>query len=136
MTVNAPFQLTSQAVRRPWLKVSFDTGSLRIYAVITTVSARAGLLQEGLHTVHVEPISIHPGSPWENDYNERFNGTLRHEVLDTEVFYSLAEAQSVIAQWIHQYNHIRPHQSLDHRPPVPETIAPPLSQHLVHTQGA
>ena len=86
--------------------------------------------------VNVEPIYIYPGSPWENGYNERFNGTLRHEVMDTEAFYSLAEAQCVITQWIHQYNHIRPHQSLDHWPPVPETIVPGLSQTLVHTQGA
>ena len=60
----------------------------------------------------------------------------RHEVLDTEVFYSLNEAQAGITQWVHQYNHIRPHQSLDQRPPVPETIVPALSQNLVHTQGA
>ncbi len=96
---------------------------------------KAGVLQQWLRTVDVEPIYSYPGSPWENGYNERFNGTLRHEVLNPEVFYSLDEAQAVIAQWIHQYNHIRPHQSLDHRPPVPETIASTLSQHLVHTRG-
>ena len=72
--------------------------------------------------------NIHPGSPWKNGYNERFNGTLRHEVLDPEAFYSLAEAQTVIEQWVHQYNHTRPHQSLDNRAPVLETIAPVLSQ--------
>ena len=92
--------------------------------------------QEWLRTVAVEPIYICPGSPWENGYNERFNGTLRYAVLNPEVFYSLAEAQSVIAQWINQYNHIRPHQSLDNRPPVLETIVPGLSHNLVHTQGA
>ena len=97
---------------------------------------KARLLQEWLRTIEVEPIYIYPGSPWENGYNERFNGTLRHEVLDPEVFYSLDEAQSVIAQWVHQYNHTRPHQSLNNRPPVPETIVPSLSHNLVHTQGA
>ena len=81
-----------------------------------------GTLEDLLRTVEVEPIYIHPGSPRENGYNERFNGTLRHEVLNAEVFYSLAEAQSVITQWVHPYNHIRPHPSLNHRPPVPETI--------------
>ena len=97
---------------------------------------RAGLLQEWLRTVNVEPIYIYSGNLQENGYNERFNGTLRHEVQDPEIFYSLNEAQALIAQWVHQYNHIRPHQSLDYRPPVPETIVPSLSQHLVHTQGA
>ena len=118
------------------MRALFDTESLRIYAVITKVECRAGVLQAWLRTVQVKPIYIYPGSPWENGYNERFNGTLRHEVLNPKVFYSLAEAQSVMPQWIHQYHHIRPNQSLDNRPPVPETIAPALSQHLVHTQGA
>ena len=48
--------------------------------------------------VNIESIYIYPGSPWENGYNERFNGMLRHEVLNLEVFYSLDEAQSVMAQ--------------------------------------
>ena len=96
---------------------------------------KARLLQEGLRTVQVKPIYIHPGSPWENGYHERFNGTLRHEVLNPEVFYALAEAQSVMTQWVHQYHPIRPHQSLDNRPPVPETITSTLSQNLVHTRG-
>ena len=97
---------------------------------------KARLLQEGLREVHVKPICIHPGSPWENGYNECFNGTLRHEGLDTEAFYSLAEAQAVMAQWIHPYHPIQAHPSLDHRPPVPETITSTLSQDLVHTRGA
>ena len=71
-----------------------------------------------------------------NGYNERFNGTLRHEVLNPEAFYSWAEAQGGIAQWVRQYNHTRPHPSLNNRPPVPETIAPALFEDLVHTQGA
>ena len=114
-----------------------QSGSFRWYIRSDNGSEfKAGVLQEWLRKVHVEPIYTYPGSPWENGYNERFNGTLRYEVLDTEVFYSLDEAKSVTTQWIHQYNHIRPHQSLDHRPPVPETIVPTLSQTLVHTQGA
>ena len=60
----------------------------------------------------------------------------KEEVLNPEAFYSWAEAQAVIAQWVHQCNHTRPHQSLNNRPSVPETIAPTLSKDLVHTQGA
>ena len=97
---------------------------------------KARLLQDWLRTVEVEPIYIYPGSPRENGCHERFNITLRHEVLNPKVFYSLAEAQCVMAQWVHQYPHIRPHPSLNHRPPVPETITSTLSQHLVHTRGA
>ncbi|MGI9509017.1 MAG: integrase core domain-containing protein, partial [Geminicoccaceae bacterium] len=64
----------------------------------------------------------YPGSPWENGYNERFNGTLRNEVLNTTWFSTTQQAQIVINQWLRQYNHVRPHQALGMRPPVPETI--------------
>ena len=60
---------------------------------------------------------------------------MRKRFSESEAFYSLDKAQCVITHWVHQYNHIRPHQSLNHRPPVPETIVPTLSKDLVHTQG-
>ena len=78
--------------------------------------------REWLVRVGIEPIQIYPGSPWENGYNERFNGTLRREILNAEWFATTNQAQVVINQWLKQYNHIRPHHSLGMRPPVPETI--------------
>jgi len=63
-----------------------------------------------------------PGSPWENGYNERFSGTLRREALNAEWFSTTKQAQIVINQWLRQYNHIRPHQALNVRPPIPETL--------------
>jgi transposase InsO family protein len=74
-----------------------------------------------LTKVGIKPIRIYPGSPWENGYNERFNGTLRTEVLNAEWFSTTRQAQTVINQWLKQYNHIRPHHALGMRPPVPET---------------
>ena len=53
------------------------------------------------------PIRIYPGSPWENGYNERFNGTLRREVVNAEWFSTIKQAQIVIQTWLEQYNHIR-----------------------------
>jgi len=79
--------------------------------------------QSWLKKVGVKPIRIYPGSPWENGYNERFNGTLRREVLNAEWFVSIDQARTVIGKWLRQYNHIRPHQALNMRPPVPETIS-------------
>jgi len=76
----------------------------------------------GAERVGIKPIRIYPGSPWENGYNERFNGTLRHEVLNAEWFTTTTQAQIVINQWLRQYNHVRPHQALNMRPPVPETL--------------
>lgn len=83
----------------------------------------AEALQTWLTRVGVKLIQIYPGSPWENGYNERFNGTLRHEVLNAEWFTTTEQAQIVINRWLRQYNHVRPHQALGMRPPVPETLS-------------
>src|SRR5271165_6317308 len=64
-------------------------------------------------------LYITPGSPWENGYNESFNGRLRDEFLNGEIFYTLKEAQVMIEHWRHHYNHIRPHSSLGYKPPAP-----------------
>ncbi len=82
----------------------------------------AAPLQEWLTKVGIKPIHIYPGSPWENGYNERFNGTLRREVLNAEWFTSINQARTVINQWLRQYNHVRPHQALNMRAPVPEAL--------------
>jgi putative transposase len=66
---------------------------------------------------------------WENGYCESFNGKLRDELLNGEIFYSLKEAQIVIEQWRKHYNSIRPHSALNYRPPAPQTFAP-LARHL------
>ena len=77
-------------------------------------------LQKWLRKVGVKPIQIYPGSPWENGYNERFNGRFRDELLNGEIFYSLREAQIIIEEWRKHYNTKRPHSALGYRPPAPE----------------
>ena len=72
-------------------------------------------------------LYITPGSPWENGYNESFNGSLRDELLNGEIFYSLAEARIVIESWRRHYNTKRPHSSLGYRPPAPEVLQWPAS---------
>ena len=78
--------------------------------------------QDWLKRVGIQPLLIYPGSPWENGYNERFNGTLRREMLNAEWFHSTKQAQVAINTWLRQYNQIRPHHALGMRPPVPETL--------------
>lgn len=89
----------------------------------------AEALQDWLRRVGIKPIRIYPGSPWENGYNERFNGTLRREVLNAEWFATAEQAQIVINHWLRQNNHTRPHQALNMRTLVPETLLekPPIS---------
>ena len=77
-------------------------------------------LRHWLGTLKVQPLYITPGSPWENGYIESFNGRLRDEFLNGEVFYSLKEAQILTEMWRREYNTIRPHSSLGYRPPAPE----------------
>ena len=78
----------------------------------------AASLQEWLLKIGIKPIQIYPGSPWENGYNERFNGTLRREVLNAEWFHTTRQAQIVINTWLKQYNQIRPHQALNLSTPL------------------
>jgi len=77
-----------------------------------------------LGQVGVKTLFIEPGSPWENGYNESFNGKLRDELLDREIFCSLHEAKVLIERWRRHYNTIRPHSALGYRPPAPEAILP------------
>lgn len=86
------------------------------------------IYQSWLKRVDIKPIHIYPGSPWENGYNERFNGTLRHEVLNANWFITTQQTQTTINQWLKQYNHIRPHQALGMKPPIPETTTLKLAQ--------
>lgn len=72
----------------------------------------------------VDTLYIEPGSPWENGYIESFNGKLRDELLNREIFDTLFEAKVLIERWRIEYNTIRPHSALGYRPPAPETVQP------------
>ena len=73
----------------------------------------------------VTTLFIEKASPWENGDNESFNGKLRDELLNGEIFYTLAEAKVLIEAWRRHYNTERPHSSLGYRPPAPEALVPP-----------
>ena len=83
----------------------------------TAKAVRRWLGRIGVKTAYIEP-----GSPWENGYIESFNGKMRDELLNREVFTTLTEARVLIKQWQQEYNHIRPHSSLGYRPPAPEAV--------------
>jgi putative transposase len=82
----------------------------------------AKAVRRWLSRVGVKTLFIEPGSPWENGYIESFNGKLRDELLNREVFTTLEEAKVLIEQWRREYNQIRPHSSLGYQPPAPEAI--------------
>jgi len=64
----------------------------------------AKAVRNWLGRIGVETLFIEPGSPWENGYNESFNGKLRDELLNGEVFYTLKEAQLLRERWRQEYN--------------------------------
>ena len=78
--------------------------------------------------LQVQMLLIEPGSPWENGYVESFNGTVRDELLNREIFYTLTGAKILIERWRREYNTVRPHSALGYRPPAPKVISSaPLS---------
>jgi len=83
-------------------------------------------VRDWLAGLGVKTLFIEPGSPWENGYIESFNGKLRDELLNREIFTTLIEAKILIEQWRQEYNHVRPHSALRYRPPAPEAIMPAL----------
>jgi len=83
-------------------------------------TARA--VRKWLTRLGVKTLFIEPGSPWENGYIESFNGKMRDELLDREIFNTLTEAKVLINQWKREYNQIRPHSAMNYKPPAPEAV--------------
>src|ERR1700747_3670242 len=84
----------------------------------------AKIVRQWFASVGAKTLYIEPGSPWENGYCESFNGRLRDEFLNGEIFYSLKEAQILTERWRVEYNTERPHSALGYRPPAPQAIIP------------
>jgi putative transposase len=86
-------------------------------------------VRQWLPKMGVQTLFIEKGSPWENGYIESFNGKMRDELLDREIFYTVKEAKVLIEDWRRHYNTKRPHSALNYRPPVPAAIlGQPLPQ--------
>jgi hypothetical protein len=95
----------------------------------------AKVVRQWLGNIGEKTLFIEPGSPWENGYNESFNGKLRDEVLNREVYFTLKEAKIVIENWRQEYNTIRPYSSLNDRPPgAGGCLAVELSTDSVNTK--
>jgi transposase InsO family protein len=74
-------------------------------------------VRDWLKERNIQTLYIRPGSPWENGYIESFHGKLRDELLNRELFGTLAEAGVIIEQWRREYNEERPHSSLGYQTP-------------------
>jgi len=92
----------------------------------------AQAVRDWIAAVGSQTAYIEPGSPRENGYCESFNGRLRDELLNGEIFYTLREAQIRIEEWRKHYNTKRPHSALGYRPPTPEAITPMELRPIMH----
>ena len=92
----------------------------------------AEAVRDWIKAVGAKTAYIEPGSPWENGYCESFNGRMRDELLNGEIFYSLREAQIIIESWRTHYNTKRPHSALGYRPPAPEAIIQMDQRPIMH----
>jgi len=81
-------------------------------------TARA--VRRWLGRLGVKTLFIEPGSPWENGFIESFNGKMRDELLNRELFTTLTEAKVLITQWRKEYKQVRPHSARGYKPPAPE----------------
>ena len=79
-------------------------------------------IRSWLSHLGMKALFIEPGSPWENGYIKSFNGKLRDELLNQEIFTTLLEAQILIEEWRKDYNQFHLHSALHYRPPAPEAI--------------
>ena len=80
----------------------------------------AQAVRDWLSRIDVGTLFIEPCSPWENGYIESFNGKLRDELLNREIFTTLEEAKVLTEGWRREYNQVRPHSTLGDKPPGPE----------------
>ena len=122
LAIKVARRLNSQAVANVLFKLFLQKGIPMHIRSDNGPEFTSKFIRDWLKKIEVETLFITPGSPWENGYNESFNGTLRDEVLDREEFYALHEAQVLIERWRNEYNTIRPHSSLGYRPPAPRTV--------------
>ncbi|MGN6094714.1 MAG: IS3 family transposase [Bosea sp. (in: a-proteobacteria)] len=95
----------------------------------------AKALQEWIGAVGAKTAYIAPGSPWENGFIESFNARLRDELLDGEIFYTLAEAKIIVESWRRHFNTLRPHGSLGYKPPAPEVFIPAMTARAAAQPG-
>jgi putative transposase len=116
LEVDRSFKATEVVATLKWLfevrgvpkYIRSDNGSEFIAKVV-----KVFLAQSQVGTLYIEP-----GSPWQNGYSESFNSRLEDELLGREVFTSVRQAQTLATRYMQQYNHHRPHSSLDYKTPA------------------
>jgi putative transposase len=124
LAIRVDYQLKSEQVLEVLASLLVTEGTPDYIRSDNGAEFTAAEVRQWLAKVGVKTAYITPGSPWENGFNERFNGSLRDELLNGEIFYTLTEARTLIEQWRCHYNEVRPHSSLQYQPPAPKILIP------------
>ena len=124
LAIDVEWRLTSEDVLERLAELFVVRGTPAYIRSDNGPEFTATVVRTWLARLGVKALFIEPGSPWENGYIESFNGKFRDELLNGELFTTLQEAKVLVEGWRHHYNTRRPHSSLGHRPPAPETILP------------
>ena len=127
LTIDVARKQTSRDVLRTLAQLMLRHGIPKYIRSDNGPEFVAKAVRDWLARLEVGTLFIEPGSPWENGYVESFNGKLRDELLNGEIFTTLQEAKVLTEVWRRDYNQVRPHSSLGYKPPAPETISGPLS---------
>jgi len=122
LAIDVSRRMTSEAVLERLRDLFIQRGPPEYIRSDNGPEFTAHRVRDWLETVGVKTLFIEPGSPWENGFIESFNGKLRDELLNREIFDTLLEAKVLIERWRIHYNTVRLHSSLGYRPPTPEAV--------------
>jgi len=117
-------QITSEDVLFSLADLFIERGTPEFIRSDNGPEFTAKAIRGWLNRLGVRTLFIEPGSPWENGYCESFNGKLRDELLNREIFDTVLEARVLTEIWRREYNQVRPHSSLGYKPPAPEVKEP------------
>ncbi len=117
-------RITSEVVIGTLFELFISRGAPEYVRSDNGAEFTANVVRKWLENMGSVTLFIEPGSPWENGYVESFNGKMRDELLNGEMFDTLLEAKVIAVQWVNHYNKVRPHSALGQRPPAPEAVIP------------
>jgi putative transposase len=118
LTLHAETALSGEKVAAALDKIVSERGAPMSITLDNGTEFASKAMDLWAYTNGVHLDFIRPGRPVENGYIESFNGKLRDECLNVEVFFTLADARCKLALWMHDYNNHRPHPAWADRTPA------------------
>ena len=116
--IEAEISMPAQRVIRVLDSIIFSRGTPEMIRVDNGPEFISEKLDNWCKEKKIQLVFIQPGKPMQNGYVERFNGSLRRELLNAYVFRTINEVRQQVSEWAYDYNHYRPHDSLNNKTPA------------------